>query len=720
MPTKLPLLNLTLTAALAAVVAKPVGAQDQRTSAGVEEVIVTAQKREESLQDTPISIVALSSKTLESRGIDSLTDLQADVPGLVLSPHPNSASTVRVYIRGTGAANDQITYDPRVALYVDGVYMARFQGLATEVAELERIEVLRGPQGALYGRNSTGGAINFITKTPQLGEFGFRQDLSAGNRNRLYARTRLNVPLGETAAAELSFLRASQDGFIRNAGSGVSRFGDQDRRAYRAAFFWRPNERFDLRYTFDRSDLDDTPIWLAVVPLYPAQASPPKASSPAVRNLVPNDVSGQGHNLTASFNVSDTLTLKSITGYRELDNFTYMPYHPGLYGPASIITNIVDFSQEQLSQELQLIGSALDSRLQYVGGLYYFDERATSDDVNSFELTGVRTDRHLTADNKAYAVFGQATYTPAALSGRLHLTLGARYSRDEREAAKQDVTTLANGATAPAPFGSADRTFSDFSPSAVVAFDVTDDLNVYAKAATGYQTGGFNLTASTLARFSEGFGAESVVSYELGLKSSWLENRLRVNAALFTTDKKDMQVSVMSDPNNISLTDILNAGKATVNGLELDVAVRPTPALNLSLSYAWLDAGYDEIVDVLGRDVKHLYGYDEAPKHKLSAAAEYTWPRTRLGIPSAMVAYGYQSKRVSSTSCIECIIGDQGLLDARLSIAEIPVSGGKLRFSLWGRNLTDEDYYTMHIRVVEPTAVFGEPRSYGADVSLEF
>lgn len=215
--------------------ATPVAAQGQQAAGALEEVIVTAQKREESIQDTPISIVALSHATLENRGIDGLTDLHADIPSLTMTPHPNSGATVRVTVRGIGQANDQITYDPKVALYVDGVYMARFQGLAAEVAELDRIEVLRGPQGALYGRNTTGGAINFITKAPQLGEFGFRQDLTTGNRNRIHSRTRVNIPMGDEVAAELTFMRLREDGFIRNAGTGVSRFGDQDRQAWRAA-----------------------------------------------------------------------------------------------------------------------------------------------------------------------------------------------------------------------------------------------------------------------------------------------------------------------------------------------------------------------------------------------------------------------------------------------------------------------------------------------------
>ncbi len=706
--------------ALTALLAAPAGAQEQLSPVGLEEVIVTAQRRAESLQDAPISIVALSGETLETRGIQGLTDLQADVPGLIPSRHPNSAATVRLFVRGIGQGNDQITYDPKVALYVDGVYMARFQGLAVEVAELERIEVLRGPQGTLYGRNTTGGAINFITRAPQLGEFGFRQDLTAGNRDRFSSRTRVNVPMGEKAAAELSYLRVREDGFVRNAGTGVPRFGDQDRQVWRAAFLWQPNERVDLRYTFDQSELEDTPVWMAAVPLYPAEADRPTVSSPTVTDLIANDIAGLGHNLTVAFEINESLTLKSITSYREFSNFTYMPYHPGLLAPPPFLINIVDMDQDQVTQEFQLIGTAFDSRMEYVAGAYYFDESAASHDTNVLPLTagGMRIDRHPTADNGAFAVYGQATYTPSAFSERLHLTGGGRWSQDEREATKQDTTTLANGMVVPAPRGTADRTFTDFSPSAAVVYDITDDLSVYAKVATGYQTGGFNLTASTMARFAEGFGPEYADSYELGLKSIWFDNRLRLNAALFTTERTDMQVSV-PDPNNLSVTDMFNAGKATINGFELDVAARPVPALDLSLAYAWTEARFDRITNSLGQNVKDLYAYDQVPRHKASVTAGYEWPGTRLGVPSASVTYSYQSKMDASPS-IGAVIGSYGLLDARVGLAEIPVAGGNLRFSLWGRNLTDEEYQIFHFIYVVPTAMFGDPRSYGADLTLEF
>lgn len=696
-------------------------AQERNPGQGLEEIIVTAQKREESIQSAPISIVAFSGKMLEARGITNLADLAADVPSLSISPHPQSGSTLRTFIRGLGIVNDQITYDPSVAIYLDGVYVARFQGLATEVADLERIEVLRGPQGALYGRNSTGGAINFITAAPKLDEFGFRQDFSVGNYDSFRSRTYVNLPVGETFAVDLSYLRASKNGFVRNLGTGVSRFGDQDRRAYRVAALWSPIDRLNIRYTYDRSELEDTPNFVGQVPLYSSRASRPKVGSPAERNLRANDVVGWGHNLTASLEVNDTLSLRSITAYRDLDSFVNRAYHTGLYG-VPISAWDLNVSQHQFSEELQAIGTMLDSRLEYVAGLYWFDEKSAAVEIGLQPLANRRTDRNLSANNTAYAAFGQATYTPNVLDQRLHLTVGARWSRDKREATKVDAPSLiSNGTPLPIAAGDAKRRYSDFSPSAVIAFDASDNVNLYAKVATGYKTGGFNLSSSSIATFQAGFGPESVTSYELGVKSNWLNNTLRVNAALFTARYDDLQLSINPIPSNTTITDVLNAGKASVDGLELDIAMRPVPELNLSLAYAWLDAGYDSIKDSGGNNIAYKFGFVEAPKNKLSTSIEYTFANTVIGTPSVMLTYAYQSERISSTSCPKCVIGSYGLLDARMSLADIPVGNrSKLRFSLWGKNLLDEDYYTMHVMVLVPSAVFGDPRSYGADVTFEY
>ncbi|MBK7730881.1 MAG: TonB-dependent receptor [Gammaproteobacteria bacterium] len=228
-------------------------------SAGLEEIVVTAQKREESLQDTPISIVALGPAQLENLGISDINDLGSNIPNLQITPHSNSGAIPRIFIRGVGNFDDQITQDPSVAVYMDGVYVGRNQGMGVEVADIERIEVLRGPQGILYGRNATGGAINFITRAPELEQWGFSQQLTFGRRDEFRSRTMLNVPVGDTFAARLFYLDSSKDGFVRNTANGEDTYGGEDRDAQRIDLLFRPNDAVDIRYAFDRSKLEDSP-----------------------------------------------------------------------------------------------------------------------------------------------------------------------------------------------------------------------------------------------------------------------------------------------------------------------------------------------------------------------------------------------------------------------------------------------------------------------------
>lgn len=264
---------------------------------GLEEIIVTAQKRTESIQDTPISIAAMTSADLEKKGINEIGDLRSQVTSLQVLPHPTSAVTARLYMRGVGNADDQLTQDPSIAVYFDGVYVARSQGLTSEVADIERIEVLRGPQGSLYGRNATGGAINFISREPELGNFSFKQSLTFGNYDLFRSRTRLNVPLGDELAAEFSYLNMKRDGFIKNLGSGVDNFHDKDREALRVALLWQPLDNLSVRYAFDRSEVNDAPAYATRVPLYPEKLDrPSRGGSLQAQKVRPNDAVAQGHN----------------------------------------------------------------------------------------------------------------------------------------------------------------------------------------------------------------------------------------------------------------------------------------------------------------------------------------------------------------------------------------------------------------------------------------
>mgnify|MGYP000945228222 CR=1 FL=1 len=691
----------------------------QATADEVAEIVVTAQKREEKLQDVPVSIVALTPAMIERAGVKDLTDLRAQVPSLQITPHPNSGATARVFIRGVGNNDDQVTQDPSVAVYLDGIYMARSQGLAMEVAELERVEVLRGPQGSLYGRNATGGAINFITKAPTFGAWGADQRLTYGNLGQLRTRTRVNIPIGNRFAAELAYLHTTKDGFVANAGTGVSRFGDQRRDGYRAALRWQPLPQLDVRYTYDRSDVNDTPVFISTAPFYPAEALRPVSGSPSVKDLKPNHIVAQGHGINANLELGDYLTLRSITGFRQLANQTNQNYLSGVLGAFPVFATTFDSRQRQFSEELQLVGSSPDKALQYVLGLYLFSESAESYDTTA-SPGRPRSDRNVTIANKALALYGEATWSPEFANGHLHLTAGGRWSRDHRQATLQNVSVPANGSSIFSTPGAGDRVFHNFSPSGVIRYDLSTEANLYAKVTSGYKTGGYNVRASTIQRFNQGFGQETLVAYELGLKTTLLDRHLRFNAAVFQSNYKNIQINVQSDPTNISRTDVLNAGKARIRGAELDLSAVPIDGLTINLSYALLDAKYQQILDGNGAEVTANYNYIQAPKNTLTAGIEYVHPLEKLGNFSASLDYSYQDRKNSSSTDFRYIVGAYGLLNARIGLSSIPLGASEWSLNAFGRNLTDKSYYLDQFNAGLPAAIFGEPRTYGIELGVKF
>ncbi len=604
--------------------AAPAFAQDAESTAsgGLSEIVVTAQKRAESLQDTPISISAFDSEALEAKRVVSLADLSSAVPNMQVSTHPNTGTTLRVTIRGIGEASATQTRDAPVAVYVDGVYVAKGQGLANELAELERVEVLRGPQGTLYGRNATAGAINFITRPPALGEWKAKQSVTLGSRSEFRSRTSVNIPIGETLAAELTYVRVKKHGFVRNLGPGSKRFGDTDRQAVRGALLWRPSDNFEARYTYDSSWLEDTSPFNQAVPLYPVEVRQRKGNlgGPAVR---PGDSRVQGHNLTLTYDLSDNLTLKSITGYRKLRDQTYQIYNPGPVRAFFPVSNGNSTNQKQFSQEFQLVGDALDGGLKYVGGLYYFSETGDSNDT-SLQPTSFNP-RLAHWNNKAYAAFGQATWTPQFLDERLHITVGARWSKDKRKADVFSTRTPPGGATTVLLNASGDQSFSDFSPTGTIQFDIDNNVNIYAKISKGYKTGGFNPTASSQSRFTAGFKPETLVSYEAGLKSELFDRRIRFNVAAYYSKYKDIQTNVF-DPFNSRIFDVINAGRAVTQGFEADLTALLFEGMTVSGSYGYADPKFKKVVDLGGNDVTDLFRFTFAPKNSFTLSADYKSP----------------------------------------------------------------------------------------------
>ncbi|QDX82651.1 TonB-dependent receptor [Denitratisoma sp. DHT3] len=716
-----------------AVVANSVAAKQPEQ---LEEIIVTAEKRAESLQKTNISIVALTEDSLEIRGISGLTDLRSQVPNLQLTPHPNSAGTALLYIRGIGLTDDQITQDPSVAMYVDGIYVARSQGLASSVAELERVEVLRGPQGTLYGRNATGGAVNFISKAPSTGEWRFKQQISFGNRDRFDARTSVNVPIGEDFAVRIGYLKEKENGFIKNLGTGVARYGDKDREAWRIDALWKASNTVTVRYAYDETNINDTPFYAAPATLFPKITDRPTAGGALARNVLPNDVKSSGHSLTVTWDVGPRMQIKSLTGYRKLDNFQNQIFYanPVTLGNYPLLQNAGRTHQEQLSEELQFLGSSADDRWKYVAGIYYFWEKG---DANAITQTIRNPVNSVTASlqnqqihNESTALFGQATWTPDVLDNRLHLTVGGRWSSDSRSASKYQASqtilpvrgAIVPDPTAPGGVANGDKDFRNFSPSFVAAYDINDTTNVYGKVVRGYKSGGYNVRAPSPAAFAQGFSEETLESTELGLKTQMFNNKLRLNSALFQAKYDDIQVNVQADPLNPAITNIFNAGKATIRGLELEATALLTRGLVINANYAYLYANYDKVVSpATGKDVSSTFRFPNAPGHAANVDITYELPRIPVGLLTANLNYSWQGQKFSQTSVAtsQYIIGDYSLLNARLSLSEMPGLKG-VRLAVWGKNLADTKYYVGHFNAGAPTAVFGAPRSYGIDMIYEF
>ncbi|MBN7796504.1 TonB-dependent receptor [Parahaliea mediterranea] len=828
-----PFVLSTLPLALAAAIA-PAAAQDPidspRRASALEEVIVTAQKREESLQDAPIAISAFSSADIENMGVEQVTDVTHFTPNMSLHRQSASNATVNFSIRGITEPEPSMSVDPAVGVYMDGIYMARNNGLAFDVVDLERIEVLRGPQGTLYGRNSTGGAINIVTAKPS-GEFEFQQSVSVGNYDRLKAHTIVDLPTVAGVSAKLSYLYNTQGGWVDNETTNFQQgraddFGEQDNDAYHIALNWAASDTFTVDYSFDKTDGTGTPAAFQLtraeaVPAsvfganfdpnlsfgpgandggiadsvllgtYAAFGNAPVSSqcstdpsctafantaNPAFGGATPaqaqlgtflgvygnaaaaadedrkdalnlpyagrEQMDIEGHSVTATWDITDTLTVKSLTGYREMD----LNHRTGLSGGGFLDLTAVGGgvvtlfaagapnrkSHEQFSQEFQFLGDV--GQFQYLAGLYYFNEEAeeVTREQTAFLFGDFGTQRSYQTDNSAWAAFGQLTYTPAAFDDRLDITLGLRYTEDEREITIDEVV---NGLPASGTF---DTTFDNTSGS--LTFDYAFDMDVtgYFRVATGYKAGGF-LSRTSIAN-QQPFDAETLTSYEIGLKSQWLENRLRLNGAIFYSEYDDKQVTQFVPTTTGAESTVQNAAAASYQGLELELIAIPLEGLTLNFNYGYLDPEYDEysFFDPTGQfcgapgttcDVSDRGVFANAPENTASAGIQYDFHAFSFGQLSARVDVAYSDGYTYGTienRFDEFVRNDAfTLVNARMILSDIDLGdAGNLTATLWGKNLTDEFYRQSGIGAFESVGfagvVYNPPRMYGFDLDYRF
>ena len=777
------------------------------------EIVVTAQKREQQLVDVPISIAALGEEQIANNQITELRDFVAQVPNLFVNNFNGRSDTVRLFIRGIGQNDVTLTQDPSVALYVDGVYVGTTVGGGFETEDLERIEVLRGPQGTLYGRNATGGAINLISNKPQLGEFRAKGSAGYGNFDARRAVLTLNVPLGDIAAVRLTGLRSKRDGLFENTGLGED-FAKQNHTAFRGAVRLQPSDRFTADYAFDYSRNKDTgtltvptagaPASFPVAPPFPipgtfglatgitnlvntfSVAAPfvddrPKRAA-ALRPVIAGDGKVYGHALTLEWEASDNLTLRSISGLRRINNLQNpdnLPVHetrivtsvltsmipqlpPGtvldVIGPNGVASTTDDTEFKSASQELQLIGDTgfMAGRLEYVLGGYYYEDEAELDIIGGAIGSGpLILQNFTTTRNKTYAAFSEVTVRPTA-DEKLSITLGGRYSHDKRKATRinersfsfaalggftaQNCTFFARtfqalgqtctptGAIQAATYSDS---FNNFSPSLTVAYKPNDDLNLYAKYARGYKSGGTSQRSANPINFAMGFDPEKVDSFEAGIKGRGLDRNLLFSLAAFYMTLDNYQASLQTGA-TAGDRDFRPIDGNEIYGIEFDLTGRLSDELTMGLSGALLRATFGErsasvLLDTGQVQVQNfIKEQTSAPKASGNVYADYTRPLSDAWEFGLHANVSYQSSIETSSNVLDNrTIGSKVLVDGSVELKRLFAGDREIGLRLWGKNIFDKEYeqvtfgsfaFTGATTVTE----FGEPRTYGATLSFRY
>ncbi len=600
------------------------------------EVTVTAQRRSESLQSVPVAVSAFDPAALDAHQVLTLRDVSNVVPNLWMETKTGLSSGSRAALRGVGEDESFFTSDPPVGIYIDDVYIPRQTGALFDLYDVERIEVLRGPQGTLYGRNTSAGAIKLVSVKPSP-ERRVMAELTGGDYGRFDARASLSGGLSEHLSGQLAALSRQRDGYDRNLVDG-SRVNDQDIFSWRAALRYQPSETLDILLSFDQSRERSTPGYATGVLLQPPGGLGPwnpdqqydgDTNVHTLRSdlLDPqNDLDQRGGSVNIGWELGDA-TLRSITAWRGLDNTLLLDAdgQDTCFGLALPCLHLYqDQSQDQFSQELQLQGKAFSDRLDYVAGAYYFTEsnwQRTENIILAPFGTNPYFDTSL--DTDSIALFGSATW---AATERLNLTAGVRWTRDSKDfgsavfeasgAAQQvcvsaDHTQVysAGPCTIGSPVGATtdrlsrrfDQSWSKVTPRIAADFQLNDDAMIYASISTGFKSGAFDGRESSTALYTlQPIAPETTQSYEVGGKAEWFGRRLRTNLALFINEIDDLQGTGTNVVTNTFTR--FSVGDAETRGAEIEITAKPIAPLTLTASVGLLDTKYtkinfDQVVD---------------------------------------------------------------------------------------------------------------------------
>jgi iron complex outermembrane receptor protein len=678
-----------------------------------ERLTVTATKTGEAeIQSTPIAITALSARTIEHLGARNIEGLAGFVPALTISQHTGLA---QVSIRGIGSYAVFSGSDPSTTIHLDGTYLARPAMAFADFLDVERVEVLRGPQGTLYGRNSVGGTINIVTRQPTNTREA-RVRLTAGAYDTVRAEAAAGGPLvKDKVMANGAILRSSRDGFVRDLDHPDHALGSEDTWAGRGQLRIVFSPRSELLLSADAGRFAGIPLhWSKPIAAKPGFTFDSPASLWAVRasDLASGRNIQQGASARLTVPVNARTSLHSLTAWRASDDRFFVDADATELRVAALRLSDV---QHQISEEVTVVHQAPE--LTWVAGAFLFDEH----DAGQIEVTAYPTATQsrpfATTDARASALFGQVTYP---LASHLSLTGGLRYT-DERKAIASTggvyqlgTSVLANPASF---YAFEDRaTYNAWTPKVSLEARASPDRFVYASAARGFKSGGFNPTGNAPGR---SFGPESAWSYEGGVKQSIADGRVRLNTAAFVNNYRDLQVQAFLRPGVI---DISNAASARIRGVEVEAAAAASGRLQLSSHLAWLDAAYHQYVAIgLGGVTRDAAGHrlNNTPVWSGSSSAVYALPVRRGRTVSIRGDVSWQS-RVFFTPFNDAIDSQQAYALVHVRTGFEPRSR-RWEVVVYARNVTGREYITgtaTNLTLPAYNGRPGEPRRWGTEFTL--
>jgi iron complex outermembrane receptor protein len=711
-------------------IAQEAPAQDPAVTA-LDEIIVTARRRDEQLKDVPVAVTALSSERLAETGATDITTLQQQTPNATVQVARGSNSTLISFIRGVGQQDPLWGFEPGVGLYVDDVYVARPQAAVLDIFDIERIEVLRGPQGSLYGRNTVGGAIKYVTsRLSQDAEATIRGAYGSYNQVDLVASG--SVPLSDTFRIGGAFAVLTRDGYGSNLNTGAEHYS-KDVSAFRFSAEYTPTDDLFFRVAYDRTQDDSNPRHghREVAGVGPGAGSPDSVYDTYAGVGDDNSVESEGLSITGQWDYNEHWTFKSITAWREGRTDTVIDFDNT---PAPTLDIPAYYADDQFTQEFQFQFNY--DRVQGVFGVFYLDASAEGAFDTILGNAGIVIGTGGVVETESFALFADVNYD---LTERLHLGLGIRYTEDSKTGTVFRANYLGAtrspllGGTPRAPLllrtdYTNERTFDDVSPRIALSYDFSDDITGYASWSSGFKSGGFDMRGDAIFTPDtvDGYEPETVDSYEIGLKGR--SGPLSFSSSIFYNQYEDQQVTTQVPAVGGIASFVDNVGQSTLYGAEFEGSLFLSDNLTANFAVGYLNSEFDEflrynLTTMVYEDISDLVVLQNAPEW--TGYVGLTW-RSEVAGGDLVVTPSISYRGDFSQFEFPNPILDQdayALVDLSL-IWTAPSERWSL--GLFGKNLTDEEYrvggYNFPGALFNDSLIgyYGPPRTVTGSIQIKF